>query len=292
MHTDSAIEIQSLPLIHQGKVRDMYDAGDQRLLIVASDRVSAFDVILPNVLVGKGKALTTISNFWFDLTKPIINNHCLEDTIVDLVSEEEYQAIAGKAVLAKRLKPLAIEAVVRGYLVGSGWKDYQQTGQVCGIQLPEGLQQASQLPEPIYTPATKAAVGEHDENIDYETTIDIVGEEMAAQVKRVSLELYRYASEYASKKGIIIADSKFEFGLDELGELVLMDELFTPDSSRFWDRKEYQVGISPPSFDKQIIRDYLQGLDWDQSPPGPELPASILEKTLARYNQVIDLLKS
>jgi phosphoribosylaminoimidazole-succinocarboxamide synthase len=283
--------ITSLPLLGRGKVRDIYAVSDELLLIVTSDRLSAFDVILPDPIPGKGEVLTSVANFWFGKLSHIIPNQLTGIDPESVVKTEEEKAqVRGRSLVVKRLKPLPIEAVVRGYLIGSGWKDYQQTGAVCGIQLAPGLQQAQQLPEPIFTPATKAEIGEHDENIDFVTMENLVGKEIAAQVREVSLRLYREAAAHARVRGIIIADTKFEFGLDAAGKLYLIDEALTPDSSRFWPADEYQVGISPPSFDKQFVRDYLETLDWNKQAPGPKLPAEILERTTAKYREALSRL--
>jgi phosphoribosylaminoimidazole-succinocarboxamide synthase len=277
-------ELTSLELIGRGKVRDLYAIDDDHLMIVTTDRLSAFDVILPTAIPGKGAVLTTVSRFWFERMRDVIPNHMATLSLADvLANRDEREQVRGRAMIVHRLKPLPIEAVVRGYLVGSGWKDYQREGAVCGIPLPEGMQQAEQLPEPLYTPSTKAEVGEHDENIDYDQTVDLVGAEMAAQVRDVSLRIYREARDYAAEHGIIIADTKFEFGLDADGNMVLIDEALTPDSSRFWPMDDYRVGISPPSFDKQFVRDYLETLDWDKQPPGPELPEEVVRKTADKY---------
>ncbi|OOZ42560.1 phosphoribosylaminoimidazolesuccinocarboxamide synthase [Solemya elarraichensis gill symbiont] len=280
-----------LELLHSGKVRDIYAIDDAHLLIITSDRLSAFDVILPQPIPGKGEVLTRVANFWFERTKDMVPNHLsdmsLESVVPDAAQREQ---LGDRAIVVKRLKPLPIEAIVRGYLIGSGWKDYQKTGSVCGIELPTGLQQADKLPEAIYTPSTKAAVGEHDENISYEQTIDLLGEEMATKVRDMSLKIYTEAADYARERGIIIADTKFEFGIDDEGTLHLIDEVLTPDSSRFWPADQYQPGISPPSFDKQSVRDYLETLDWDKKPPGPELPAEIIEKTSAKYAEAEEIL--
>ncbi len=284
-------DLPHLELLHSGKVRDIYAIDDAHLLIITSDRLSAFDVILPQPIPGKGEVLTRVANFWFGRTKEIIPNHLsdmpLESVIPDAAQREQ---LGDRAIIVKRLKPLPIEAIVRGYLIGSGWKDYQKTGSVCGIELPTGLQQADKLPEAIYTPSTKAAVGEHDENISYEQTIDLLGEEMATKVRDMSLKIYTEAADYALERGIIIADTKFEFGVDDEGTLHLIDEVLTPDSSRFWPADQYQPGISPPSFEKQIVRDYLETLDWDKKAPGPELPAEIIEKTSAKYAEAEERL--
>jgi phosphoribosylaminoimidazole-succinocarboxamide synthase len=278
--------IQSLPLLHRGKVRDIYAVGDLHMLIVTTDRLSAFDVVLPDPIPGKGVVLTETSNFWFDKLADIVPNHLadvpLEKALPDPAERAE---VEGRAIVVRRLRALPIEAVVRGYLIGSGWKDYKATGAVCGIALPTGLKQAARLPEPIYTPATKADVGEHDENIDFERTVELLGAELADHVRSVTLELYRVAAEHALERGIIIADTKFEFGVDDDGTLTLIDEALTPDSSRFWPVDSYRVGTSPPSFDKQFVRDYLETLDWDKQAPGPKLPADIIKKTAAKYRE-------
>lgn len=274
-------QLYNLPLIQRGKVRDIYAVDDQHLLIVATDRLSAFDVVLPTPIPNKGAVLTALSNFWFNFTASIIPNH-LTDMLAD---NREYQQIQERAVIVKKFKPLPIEAIVRGYLAGSGWKDYQNKGAVCGISLPPGLQLAEQLPTPIYTPSSKADVGEHDENIDFANTCALIGERLAEQVRDVSLEIYNRARTYAAARGIIIADTKFEFGTDQNGQLVLIDEVLTPDSSRFWPVDQYQIGVSPPSFDKQFVRDYLETLDWNKKSPGPVLPPEIVDKTAAKYRE-------
>jgi phosphoribosylaminoimidazole-succinocarboxamide synthase len=283
--------LTALPRISQGKVRDIYSVDDDHLLIVTTDRLSAFDVVLPDPIPGKGEVLTRLSNFWFGRTTDIVNNHLSKLPLEDVVTDhEERTAIASRASVVRRLKPLPIEAVVRGYLIGSGWKDYQMTGQVCGIELPPGIDQAAQLPKPIFTPATKAAFGNHDENISFERVIDEIGLELARAVRELAIAIYRRGSEYAMRRGIIIADTKFEFGLDTDGKLYLIDEVLTPDSSRFWPADQYQTGISPPSFDKQFVRDYLETLGWDKTAPGPDLPDSIIQKTAEKYSQALDLL--
>jgi len=262
--------IPHLKLINRGKVRDIYDIDEQQMLIVTTDRLSAFDVILSQPIPGKGEVLTRVANFWFDRTKEIIPNHLTTTPLEEIIPDAEQRAVLGdRALIVKKLKPLPIEAIVRGYLIGSGWKDYQNSGAVCGIQLPEGLRQADQLPEAIFTPSTKAEVGGHDENISFEETIKLLGKELAEQVRDVSIKIYTECAIFAREKGIIIADTKFEFGLDNEGTLYLIDEVLTPDSSRFWPADQYQPGISPPSFDKQFVRDYLETLDWDKTPPSP-----------------------
>ena len=277
--------LQNLELIGQGKVRDIYAVDNDHLLIVTTDRMSAFDVVLPNPIPGKGEVLTELSEFWFSKTAAIVDNHLTDDlNLVDLLdSADQLDYFQKRSMIVKRLKPLPIEAVVRGYLIGSGWKDYQATGAVCGIELQQGLEMASQLPEPIYTPATKAEFGEHDENISYEETINLIGEELASKVRDTAIEIYNFGVNHAKERGIIIADTKFEFGLDNDGNLFLIDEVLTPDSSRFWSIEEYKVGISPPSFDKQYLRDYLETLDWDKTAPGPELPENVIVNTTEKY---------
>jgi phosphoribosylaminoimidazole-succinocarboxamide synthase len=283
--------VTGLTRLNQGKVRDIYEVDHEHLLIVTTDRLSAFDVILPNPIPGKGTVLTQTANFWFDRTKNIIDNHLTNKTLADILpNQAEAEILEGRSIVVKRLQPLPIEAVVRGYLIGSGWKDYQKTGAVCGIALPKGLPMAAKLPEPIYTPATKADVGDHDENISFEETTDLIGEELATRVRDLAIEIYRSGAEYALTKGIIIADTKFEFGLDDDGKLYLIDEVLTPDSSRFWPADQYQVGISPPSFDKQFVRDYLETIDWDKTAPGPKLPADVIEKTAQKYREAMDQL--
>jgi len=276
--------ISNLNLLSRGKVRDIYEIDDKHLLIVTTDRLSAFDVVLPDPIPGKGRVLTSVSNFWFEKMKHVIPNHLADLNLEDVIPDPEQRAqVTGRSIIVKRLTPLPVEAIVRGYLIGSGWKDYQDSGAVCGIPLPEGLQQAQQLPEAIYTPSSKAAVGDHDENITFQQTIPLLGEEIAEKIKQVSLALYTEAAKFAKEKGIIIADTKFEFGLDDEGTLYLIDEALTPDSSRFWPAEQYQVGISPPSFDKQYIRDYLETLDWDKTAPGPSLPTEVTEVCAAKY---------
>ncbi len=283
--------VSSLPLIHQGKVRDCFAIDDDHMLIVASDRLSAFDVVLPDPIPGKGEMLTRLSNFWFDLTKDIVPNHLSDMSIYDVLDDRQLAALLEpRSMVVKRLKPLPLEAIVRGYLIGSGWKDYQRTGEVCGISLPAGLRLADRLPEVIFTPSTKADVGDHDENIDFSTVVDSIGEDMAERVKRTSLDVFRTAGDHARARGIIIADTKFEFGLDTDGTMVLMDEVLTPDSSRFWPADSYEPGSSPPSYDKQFVRDYLETLDWDKQAPGPRIPRDVIDATGAKYQEVCDLL--
>ena len=282
--------ITSLPLLGRGKVRDIYGIDDEKMLIVTSDRLSAFDVILPDPIPGKGAVLTAVANFWFGKLGHIIPNQLTGIDPESVVAAGERDQVRGRAIVVKKLKPLPIEAVVRGYLIGSGWKDYQATGKVCGITLPAGLQMAQQLPQPLFTPSTKAELGTHDENIDFATVENNVGPALAAQVRDVALRLYSEAAAYALTRGIIIADTKFEFGLDAAGTLHLIDEVLTPDSSRFWPADTYKVGSSPASFDKQFVRDYLETLDWNKQAPGPKLPADILEKTSAKYREALDRL--
>ncbi len=280
----------SLKKIYSGKVRDLYEIDDQRMLMVASDRLSAFDVILDDPIPSKGEILTQISNFWFNKLAHIMPNHFTGDTVFDVLPETEAAAIAQRAVVVKKLTPVKVEAIVRGYLAGSGWKDYQKTGAVCGIQLPAGLQEAQQLPEVIFTPSTKAAVGDHDENISYEACENIIGKELAAEVRAKAIQLYSEAAAYAATRGIIICDTKFEFGLDENGTLTLMDEVLTPDSSRFWPANQYQVGTNPPSFDKQFIRDWLEQSGWNKQAPAPKVPADVIAKTVEKYQEALHLL--
>lgn len=285
--------IKSLPLISNGKVRDIYGVDDQHMLIVTSDRLSAFDVILPDPIPGKGNVLTEVSNFWFERCKDIVPNHLTNILVKDVIKDsDELELLEGRSIVVRKLKALPVEAVVRGYLIGSGWKDYQATGSVCGIKLPAGLQQAEKLPEPLYTPASKAEVGEHDENIDFNKTVELIGKELAEQVRDISLKIYTEAAEYALERNIIIADTKFEFGVDESGKLILIDEVLTPDSSRFWPMDSYKIGISPPSFDKQYIRDYLETLDWNKTAPGPRLPEEVIYNTAAKYEEARDKLIS
>ena len=281
-------ELSSLELIGRGKVRDLYAIDDDHMMIVTTDRISAFDVILPTAIPGKGAVLTTVSRFWFERMRDIIPNHIATLSLADVLSNrDEREQVRGRAMIVNRLRPLPVEAIVRGYLVGSGWKDYQKGGAVCGIPLPAGLQLAEQLPMPLYTPSTKAEVGEHDENIDFQQTVELMGAKLAEQVRDVSLQIYREARDYAAGRGIIIADTKFEFGLDGKGQMVLIDEALTPDSSRFWPLDGYRPGVNPPSFDKQFVRDYLETLDWDKTAPGPELPAEIINKTAENYREAL-----
>ena len=283
--------LDCLPLIHQGKVRDSFALDENHMLIVASDRLSAFDVVLPDPVPGKGALLTKVSNFWFEKTQHIIDNHLTGISVSDVIADPGLAAlIEDRSVIVRRLKPLTVEAIVRGYLIGSGWKDYQQTGSVCGISLPPGLRQADRLPEVLFTPSTKAVAGDHDENVDFDTIVEQIGEELANQIRDASIKIYEFAAAYALERGIIIADTKFEFGLDNDGKLYLMDEVLTPDSSRFWPKDSWQPGTSPPSFDKQFIRDYLETLDWDKKAPGPKLPASIIESTVQNYASACRIL--
>ena len=283
--------ISFLPLLHQGKVRDLFSIDDDHILIVASDRLSAFDVVLPDPVPGKGVLLTQISNFWFDQTSHIIDNHLTGIPVSDFIADPGLTALLeDRSVLVKRLEPLPVEAIVRGYLIGSGWNDYQQTGEVCGIKLPEGLQQADKLPQVLFTPSTKAQAGNHDENVDFATIVDLIGEDLACQVRDASIAIYKFARDYALQRGIIIADTKFEFGLDDDGKLYLMDEVLTPDSSRFWPAESWRPGSSPPSYDKQFVRDYLETLDWNKQAPGPLLPASVIDATVEKYAQACSTL--
>jgi phosphoribosylaminoimidazole-succinocarboxamide synthase len=288
-------DLPGLTLRHRGKVRDVFDlpvdGGAPKLLIVATDRLSAFDVVLPDPIPGKGEMLCQISNFWFARTAHIVPNHLTGiDVASVLPAGADAVLYAKRAVVTKKLKPVPVEAIARGYLIGSGWKDYQRTGRVSGITLPDGLQQAEQLPQPIFTPSTKAAVGDHDENIDFDTMVRAVGAELAEQVRDATLRLYTFARDYAAQRGIILADTKFEFGTDADGRLYVMDEMLTPDSSRYWPADEYQVGISPPSYDKQFVRDYLETLDWNKTAPGPTLPADVIARTRAKYAEALQKL--
>ena len=285
--------LSSLPLIHRGKVRDLYAVDDEHLLIVQTDRLSAFDVILPSPVPGKGEVLTTLSNFWFAKLGHIIPNHLsgiAPDSVVK--TEADRAQIKGRAFVVKRLKALPLEAIVRGYLVGSGWKEYKATGSVCGIKLPSGMQEAQKLPQPLFTPSTKAAVGEHDENISFAQAVKLLGEARASEVRTASLALYSQAAEYAATKGIIIADTKFEFGVDETGKLYLIDEALTPDSSRFWPSENYKVGSNPPSFDKQYVRDWLEASGWNKQAPAPQVPVEVLKKTAEKYAEALHRLTS
>ena len=280
--------VPDYPLIGRGKVRDIYGIDDNHLLLVATDRLSAFDVVMPDPVPDKGEVLTQISLFWFRMMQDIIENQLTSRTIDEVIADPELrEQLRRRALVVKRLKPLPIEAVVRGYLIGSGWKDYQETGKVCGIPLPPGLRQAERLPEALFTPASKAEAGTHDENISFERVVELVGERLAWRVRDVSIQIYEVAAAHALQRGIIIADTKFEFGLDDEGRLYLIDEVLTPDSSRFWPVEDYRVGISPPSFDKQFVRDYLETLDWDKTAPGPELPPEIIDKTAEKYREAL-----
>jgi phosphoribosylaminoimidazole-succinocarboxamide synthase len=280
--------IPELPLIGRGKVRDIYSVSDDHLLLVTTDRLSAYDVVMPDPVPGKGEILTRISLFWFRMMSDIIDNQLTELTVADVIKDPELQArLKKRALVVKRLKPLPVEAVVRGYLIGSGWKDYQESGRVCGIDLPPGLRQAEKLPQTLFTPAYKAEAGAHDENISFGKVIELVGEKLATRVRDISIEIYERAAAYALERGIIIADTKFEFGTDPQGRLYIIDEILTPDSSRFWPVDGYEVGTSPPSFDKQFVRDYLETLDWDKTPPAPDLPAEIIGKTADKYREAL-----
>jgi phosphoribosylaminoimidazole-succinocarboxamide synthase len=293
MTNDNAIletKLSSLTFLHRGKVRDLYAVGDDKLLVIQTDRLSAFDVILPVPIPGKGRVLTELSNFWFKKLGHVIPNHLTGIAPESVVSEADRAQVAGRAMVVKKLKPLLVEAVVRGYIIGSGWSDYKKNGAVCGIQLPAGLQQAQKLPQVLFTPSSKAPAGEHDENITYADVEKLVGEKLAAQVRDVSIRLYSEAADFAATRGVIIADTKFEFGVDANNNLVLIDEILTPDSSRFWPAAEYRTGISPPSFDKQIIRDWLETTTWNKKPPAPTPPADVLAKTSDKYREVQRLL--
>lgn len=279
------------PLIHQGKVRDSFAIDDDHMLIVASDRLSAFDVVMSEPIPGKGEILTQIANFWFDRTRHIVPNHLAGIEVAEVIDDPDLLAmLETRSVVVKRLKPLPLEAIVRGYLIGSGWKDYCASGSVCGIALPEGLRQADRLPDVIFTPSNKAAPGEHDINVDFNAISDMVGLELAEQVRLASIQVYEFAVQHAAERGIIIADTKFEFGLDKDGSLVLMDEVLTPDSSRFWPEESYRPGTSPPSYDKQFVRDYLETLDWDKTPPPPPVPDAIVNATAAKYREAYERL--
>jgi len=294
-NTDVLFEssIPELPLIGRGKVRDIYGVGDDHLLIVTTDRLSAYDVVLPDAIPGKGAILTKISLFWFNMMADIIDNQLTDLTMDDVVMDTALcDRMRDQSLVVKRLKPLPIEAVVRGYLIGSAWQDYLDTQQICGIDLPEGLQQAGKLPETLFTPANKADAGNHDKNISYDTVVDLIGANLASRVRDISIRIYERAATYALQRGIIIADTKFEFGLDDAGRLHIIDEALTPDSSRFWPVDEYKVGTSPPSYDKQFVRDYLDTLDWDRTAPGPDLPPAILTQTAAKYHEALKRMTS
>jgi len=281
-------DIRSLPFLHRGKVRDIYAVGDDKLLVVQTDRLSAFDVILPDPIPGKGEVLTTMSNFWLNKLQHVIPNHLTGIAPESVVKTDAERAqVRGRAFVAKKLKPLPIEAIVRGYLIGSGWKDYQKTGTVCGIALPDGLREAEKLPKPLFTPSTKAAVGDHDENISFAQAVELLGEARANEVRDATLALYIEAANYAATKGIIIADTKFEFGVDETGKLYLIDEALTPDSSRFWPADQYHVGSNPPSFDKQFVRDWLEASGWNKRDPAPSIPRDVLQKTADKYREAL-----
>jgi phosphoribosylaminoimidazole-succinocarboxamide synthase len=282
-------QIRSLPRIGRGKVRDIYAVGEDKMLIVTSDRLSAFDVVLPDPIPDKGRVLNEMANFWFERLGHIVPNQLTGIDPESVVRDEERSQVRGRSVVVKKLKPLPIEAVVRGYIIGSGWKDYQKSGRICGIELPKGLQQAQKLPEPIFTPATKAESG-HDENISFAEVERLIGPELAARVREVSIRLYKEASEFAAQRGIIIADTKFEFGLDKDKQLVLIDEVLTADSSRFWPRDSYKIGVSPPSYDKQYVRDYLETLDWNKEPPAPKLPDDVIQRTSEKYREALQRL--
>lgn len=279
--------IKSLPLVYRGKVRECYTVGEDKLLMIATDRISAFDVILSVPIPKKGKVLTALTNFWFEKLAEGMPTQLTGIDPETVVAEDEREQVRGRAMVVKRLKPILIECVARGYIIGGGWKDYQATGCVCGIKLPEGLKQAEKLPEPIFTPAAKAEVGTHDENISFEKVVELYGESIATQLRDLTISLYKKAADFAATKGIIIADTKFEFGLDENGQVCLMDEVLTPDSSRFWPAESYEVGMSPPSYDKQFIRDWLETQTWDKTPPAPVPPAEIIEKTAAKYREAL-----
>ncbi|MCP4469152.1 MAG: phosphoribosylaminoimidazolesuccinocarboxamide synthase [Gammaproteobacteria bacterium] len=290
---DTAIfetSLDRLELLARGKVRDIYAIDDAHMLIVTTDRFSAFDVVFAEPIPHKGELLTEVSNFWFARTADTIANHLTTLDLRDYVDEADYELLKRRSIIVKRLKTLPLEAIVRGYVIGSGWKDYQASGEICGIELPPGLQQAERLPEPVFTPSSKAEVGDHDINVRFADIVDKIGADKAGQIRNKSIQLYRQAADYARERGIIIADTKFEFGVDDNDELVLIDEILTPDSSRYWPAEEYRVGISPPSFDKQFVRDYLETLDWDKTPPAPPLPADIVARSQQKYQQVRDIL--
>ena len=291
MNTADALfesSISELPLIGRGKVRDIYSVDEDHLLIVTTDRLSAYDVVMPDPVPGKGAVLTKISLFWFRMMRDIIENQLTDLTVADVIKDPDTrELLADRALVVKRLRPLPIEAVVRGYLIGSGWKDYQDTGRICGIDLPEGLQQAEKLPQTLFTPAYKAEAGAHDENISFDKVVELIGEKLANRVRDISIEIYERAAAYALERGIIIADTKFEFGLDKQGRLYIIDEALTPDSSRFWPVDGYEIGTSPPSYDKQFVRDYLETLDWDKTAPGPDLPAEIIDRTAEKYHEAL-----
>ena len=291
MHSNLQTKL-SLPLLHRGKVRDIFDVDKDNMLIVTTDRLSAFDVIFEQTIPEKGKILTSIANYWFDKTEHLIQNHLTNIELEEVLPSNEAKALEGRAIAVRKLKPLPIEAVVRGYLTGSGWKEYLKSGSVCGINLPPNMTLAEKLENPIFTPSSKAIVGEHDANISFKEVVSLVGEDIAEQIKKTSLALYNFATKHALSRGIIIADTKFEFGLDSENKLTLMDEILTPDSSRFWSLSDYAPGKSPKSFDKQIIRDYLEALDWNKTPPAPKIPDSIMNKTAQRYRDIQEILCS
>jgi phosphoribosylaminoimidazole-succinocarboxamide synthase len=282
--------LKSLPFLHRGKVRDLYAVGDDKLLVIQTDRLSAFDVILPTPVPGKGRVLTALSHFWFEKLSHVIPNHLTGIEPESVVAANERDQVAGRAMVVRRLKPVLVEAIARGYIIGSGWKDYQKTGAICGIPLPAGLREAEKLPEPIFTPSTKAAIGAHDENIPYAEVEKLIGAERAREVRDATLRLYTEAADFARGKGIIIADTKFEFGTDAAGKLYLIDEALTPDSSRFWPADQYRVGMSPPSFDKQFVRDWLESQKWNKQPPAPQLPADVLARTTEKYAEALRML--
>ncbi|MGD8350441.1 MAG: phosphoribosylaminoimidazolesuccinocarboxamide synthase [Gammaproteobacteria bacterium] len=292
MTNDAIFEthIDNLELLARGKVRDIYAIDDAHLLIVATDRLSAFDVVFDQPIPGKGELLTEVSNFWFARTAELVTNHLTDLDLRDFVDDQDYRRLQKRSVIVRRMRPLPVEAIVRGYVIGSGWKDYRETGAICGIRLAAGLEQAAQLPQPIFTPSTKAEFGNHDINVSFDEVIEKIGADKAEAIRDTSIRIYEQAAAYARDRGIIIADTKFEFGLDEDDRVVLIDEILTPDSSRYWPADQYRVGISPPSFDKQFVRDYLETLDWDKTPPAPTIPAEIIEQTRQKYRQVRDIL--
>ncbi len=294
MRADPVLHTTALPglrRLHQGKVRDIYEIDDESMLIVTTDRLSAFDVVLDDPIPGKGRVLNAMSNFWFERTTALVPNHLTGRPLAEVIGDpENLRLLEGRAVIVRRLRALPIEAVVRGYLAGSGWKDYRESGTVCGLRVPPGLSQAERLPEPLFTPAFKAELGAHDENISFERCVELVGPQVASELRRIALALYTFAADHARTRGIVIADTKFEFGLDAEDRIVLMDEVLTPDSSRFWPADTYRVGMSPPSFDKQFVRDYLETLDWDKTAPAPRLPADIIRRTGEKYQEALDRL--
>ena len=290
MNTRSQLDVQSLPFLHQGKVRDIYDINPEKMLIVTTDRISAFDVIMDETIPYKGQVLNQMAKFWFEKIEDIVPNHLTHEKVSDFVTEDEAVRIENRAEVVKKLTPIPIEAIIRGYLVGSGWKEYQKDQSICDIKLPSGLKLASQLPETIFTPSNKAAVGAHDENISIPTCVKLIGQDLTDQISKISLEIYKVAYEIALEKGIMIADTKFEFGTDSNGKLFIMDEVLTPDSSRFWSKDSYQVGTSPHSFDKQFIRDWLESQDWNKTPPPPKLPDNIIQKTSQKYLDIFEKL--